>query len=244
MSQPATRQRIKPFVEEFQLDPDEFATPIDTFQHFNDFFSRRLKPESRPIDSSPTSVVFPADGRHLGFQDLSTIESVFVKGQCFDLDQIFLDPSLKERYQHGTAVLSRLCPTDYHRFHFATAGKPQTAKLLNGPLYSVSPLALRQHLSYLWENKRMITLLETSDLGLVTIIEFGATNVGSIHQTYPSEKPVLKGEEKGYFSFGGSATMTFFEPDRIRLMPDLLEHSRARRELYARMGDVMASHSQ
>jgi phosphatidylserine decarboxylase len=242
MNQPATQERITPFVKEFQLDASEFVKSIGEFLHFNDFFSRELKPESRPIDSSPDTVVFPADGRHLGFQDLSMTESVFVKGQRFDLNQLFLDRSLAERYQKGSAVLSRLCPTDYHRFHFATAGTPSLPKLAQGPLYSVSPLALRQHLSYLWQNKRMITQLETENLGLVTIVEFGATNVGSIHQTFQSGSPVSKGQEKGYFSFGGSATMTFFEPDQVRLMPDLIEHSQATRELYARMGDVMATH--
>jgi len=242
MNQPATRKRIAPFVEDFQLDASEFVKSIGEFLHFNDFFSRELKPESRPIDSSPETVVFPADGRHLGFQDLSMTESVFVKGQRFDLNQLFLDHSLAERYQNGSAVLSRLCPTDYHRFHFATEGTPALPKLAQGPLYSVSPLALRQHLSYLWQNKRMITQLETENLGLVTIVEFGATNVGSIHQTFQAEMPVSKGQEKGYFSFGGSATMTFFEPNQVRLMPDLIEHSLAARELYGRMGDVMAIH--
>ena len=65
MSRPSTRQRIKPFIEDYELDVDEFLLQPDDFESFNEFFYRALKPESRPIDRDPAAVVFPADGRHL-----------------------------------------------------------------------------------------------------------------------------------------------------------------------------------
>lgn len=113
--------------------------------------------------------------------------------------------------------------------------------MLNGPLYSVSPVALRRQISYLWENKRMITLLNSQRLGTVAILEIGATNVGSIHQTFIPGQPVQKGAEKGYFSFGGSSTITIFERGRVSLAEDLIRESSHQRELYARMGDAMAT---
>ena len=241
MNQTGSRTRITPFLKQFGLDASEFEKKVDAFEHFNDFFSRKLRSASRPVNSNEASVVFPADGRHLGFQNLASIEGVFVKGQEFKLAELFHDDALATRYKEGTAILSRLCPTDYHRFHFSTDGVPTEAKIVRGALYSVSPLALRQNLSYLWHNKRMITRLQSDTLGEVTIVEFGATNVGSITQTFAPNKPVKRGEEKGFFSFGGSATMTFFEPGRITLMSDLSENSRSHRELYARMGDTMAT---
>ena len=69
----------------------------------------------------------------------------------------------------------------------------------------------------------------------------GATNVGSIVQTYQPGKPVAKGEEKGYFEFGGSSTLLLFEPGRVQLSPDLQEQSRQQRELYARVGDRLGT---
>ena len=239
MSRPASAGRIKPFVETFQLDVSEFAQALEEYGSFNDFFSRRLKPDARPIDSNPASIVFPADGRHLGFQDLSSVSQVFVKGQGFDLTTFLGDPALAAKYQGGSAVLSRLCPLDYHRFHFATAGCPGAAWLISGVLYSVNPMALRQRLAYLWENKRMLTRLATKTLGEVLIVEIGATNVGSITQTFRSDDAIEKGDEKGYFRFGGSATMTLFEPGRVKLSDDLLHYSAQSIELYAKMGDVM-----
>ena len=240
MNRPASRFRIRPFVEQFRLDPGEFVKDLDQFEHFNDFFARRLKSESRPIDSSAQCAVFPADGRHLGFSDLSAADSVFVKGQRWDLPALFQDESLAEQYQHGAAVLSRLCPTDYHRFHFPVGGNAEKPALIGGHLYSVSPLALRRRLSFLWQNKRMITQLSNPKFGEVAIIEFGATNVGSIHQTFSAKKLVVKGQEKGFFRFGGSAVMTFFEPGRVKLAEDVLQNTQNQREVYARMGDAMA----
>ena len=153
MDRPSTVAKVKPFVESFGLDAQEFAKKMDEFTSFNDFFSRELKSEARPIADDRDAVVFPADGRHLGFQDLSKVKHVFVKGQSFDLDALLGNADLANRYRNGSAVLSRLCPTDYHRFHFSVQGKAGQTKRINGDLYSVNPMALRQNLNYLCENK-------------------------------------------------------------------------------------------
>jgi phosphatidylserine decarboxylase len=237
MNRPVSRNKVLPFIHNFGLDVKEFAGAPESYRTFNEFFYRRLKSGARPVDPDPAAVVFPADGRHLGFPDASRIDGVFVKGQRFDLARLLGNAGLAARYAHGSLVLSRLCPVDYHRFHFPLAGKPSETKLLNGPLYSVNPIALRRNLAYLWENRRTLTTLKTKTFGDVLLLEIGATNVGSIVQTYEPGRAVAKGDEKGYFRFGGSSTLLLFEPDRLRLADDLVAQSRHRRELYARVGD-------
>lgn len=244
MDKPGSRERIAPFIEKYRLDPAEFAEAPDSFASFNEFFCRRLKPTARPIDSDPARVIFPADGRHLGFQNVAAAPGIFVKGQQFDVPALLGDAALGARFREGTLIISRLCPVDYHRFHFPWSGTPGTPRLINGPLYSVSPIALRRRLACMWENKRVVTELITPDLGTVLIIEVGATNVGSIIQTMTPGQPVAKGDEKGCFKFGGSTTITLFEPGRVTLAPDLAEHSARQVELYARIGDFMATAAQ
>jgi phosphatidylserine decarboxylase len=114
-------------------------------------------------------------------------------------------------------------------------------KQIGGPLFSVSPIALRGNLAYLWTNKRTLTRLETADFGTILLLEIGATCVGSIIQTHGSGEPVIKGAEKGCFAFGGSSTITIFEPGAVTLAADLLDHSSRQTELYARMGTVMGT---
>jgi len=239
MSTPESKSRIAPFIAEYGLDPADFAESPEAYGSFNEFFYRKLKPEARPIDRDANSVVFPADGRHLGFQKASAIGGVFVKGQKFDLAALLGDAELAEKYADGALVLSRLCPVDYHRFHFPAAGIPSETVVLNGPLFSVSPIALRKNLGYLWENKRTLTRLETPNLGTVLCLEIGATCVGTIVQTFGPGSPVDKGAEKGYFAFGGSSTITIFEPDSVLLENDLRHHSAKQVELYAKIGTRM-----
>jgi phosphatidylserine decarboxylase len=239
MDSAGSTRKIRPFIEKYHLDTSDFACAPDEFASFNEFFHRALRPGARPIADDPDAAVFPADGRHLGFQDVSKIDGVFLKGQRFDLVALLSDAALAARYSTGSLVLSRLCPVDYHRFHFPVRGIAGESRLIDGPLFSVNPIALRRHLAYLWENKRVLTELRSERFGLIQLIEVGATNVGSIVQTYRPGEPVTKGTEKGYFRFGGSSTITLFEPDRIELAADLIAQTVEFRELYAHVGDAM-----
>lgn len=239
MSAPASRKKVASFITTYGLNPREFADDPESYRNFNEFFFRKLKPGARPIHGDPDSAVFPADGRHLGFENLTATEGIFVKGKKFKLEKLVGDPELAKQYEHGTIVLSRLCPVDYHRYHFPVNGTPGKPHLINGALYSVSPLALRQNINFLTENKRAYTKIFSPEFGQVLMFEVGATCVGTFEYTFLPDVPVKKGDEKGYFKFGGSETILLFEPGRIELAPDLVENSRQGRELYAHMGDFL-----
>jgi phosphatidylserine decarboxylase len=88
MDQPSTRNKIALFIREYELGVSVFVCKVDDFANFNEFFFQKLKPEVRPIDSDPASVVFPADGRHLCVPDLSRCDGLFVKGKMFDSQYI------------------------------------------------------------------------------------------------------------------------------------------------------------
>ncbi len=239
MDKPETKSKVLPFIDDYGMDSKEFADTPESYSTFNEFFYRKLRPEARPIAESPA--VFPADGRHLGFPNIDEIDGFFVKGQRFNLDALLDDPALSEKFRGGTLILSRLCPVDYHRYHFPVAGTAGPTKIINGPLFSVSPIALARNLAYLWKNKRSITRIETETMGTVLMMEIGATCVGSIFQTYQPNNKVEKGAEKGYFGFGGSSTITIFEPGKVTLADDLLKNSAQQIETYALMGDTLGS---
>jgi phosphatidylserine decarboxylase len=178
----------------------------------------------------------------LGFDDISLIEGIFVKGEKFSLATLLQDQKLAERFHRGAMVLSRLCPVDYHRFHFPVSGVPDQPRVIRGPLFSVSPIALKRNIHILALNRRALCRLESPTFGLVLMLEVGATNVGSFEYTFQPGDPVEKGAEKGYFKFGGSLIITLFEAERVQLATDLIETSRQGIELYARVGDEMGRH--
>jgi phosphatidylserine decarboxylase len=160
-----------------------------------------------------------------------------VKGAKFTVEEMLGDADLAARLSGGSMLISRLCPVDYHRFHFPVAGIPSEARLIKGSLYSVNPIALRQNILYLVRNKRFVTLVESAIFGTVAMIEVGATNVGSIVESFVPGRPVLKGEEKGLFSFGGSCVITLFARSRVVFDADIVGQSATCTETYARMGD-------
>ncbi len=241
MDRPSSRAKVVPFVENYGIDMDECVEAEEAFDSFNAFFYRKLKPTARPIAMGESAVCFPADGRHIAIPDLSHVDSVYVKGQAFDLNAFLGSKDLADTFSGGTAVISRLCPVDYHRFHAPVAGKLIDQKTIGGSLYSVSPIALRRKLSYLWENKRVLTLIETEQWGQVAFVAIGATCVGRIQMTREKGDSVAKGDELGYFAFGGSCVATFFEKDRIKLADDLITHSAQSIEVYSKMGDLMGN---
>ncbi|MEY4939591.1 MAG: hypothetical protein RIQ93_1326 [Verrucomicrobiota bacterium] len=237
MNKTVSSLRIMPFITEYDIDVDEFAKSPFDYKTFNEFFYRALKPEARPIAPAPELAVFPADGRHLAFQDIQAAAGFYVKGSKFSFAELLGDEEVATKFAGGAMLISRLCPVDYHRFHFPVAGLPGESRLIQGWLYSVSPVALRRRLRYLIENKREITLIESPQFGTVAMVEVGATNVGAIRQNYVPGRPVEKGTEKGLFAFGGSCVITVFQRGRITFDDDIVAQSAQQLETYARMGD-------
>ena len=231
-----SQKKIRPFIQKFHINEGEFADSVKSFKSFNDFFTRKLKIDARPLDQS---AVLPADGRYRVYPQLGESEGIWVKGKYFDLEKLLDSKVLAKRYKSGAVMIARLCPVDYHRFHFPFDCKAGDFRLINGPLYSVSPIALKYNIDILHENKRVITQLESDEFGSVQFIEIGATNVGSIVQTYQAGLEQKKGDEKGYFEFGGSCIIMLFEPGRIHFADDLIHYSSQNLEVRGFMGQAL-----
>lgn len=220
-----SRKKILPFIEHFQVNTEEFQKEVKEFTSFNDFFIRKLKYTARPIAKGSDRAVLFADGRYLVYPDLASVDSFLVKGKRFTLKEFLRDEKLASKYEDGEMVMARLCPTDYHRFHFPFDCIPERPVFIHGPLFSVNPWALQKNIRILSENRRMRTLLKSKEFGEVLYVEIGATYVGSIIQTFAPDLPYKKGDEKGFFSFGGSCVILLFEKGRIRFDDDLVRNS-------------------
>lgn len=231
-----TKRKILPFIAHHGIDVTECEKPVESYPSFDAFFIRTLKKESRPLAPGP---IIPADGRYLFYQHVADCNGLVVKKKKFTLKKLIRNDALAHAYSEGSVVIARLAPSDCHRFLFPCDCVPGPARLINGPFYSMHPLAILQNIVSLTENKRMITELKTDQYGTILFIEVGATAVGSIHQTYEPGILYRKGDEKGYFSFGGSSLVLLFEKGRIRLASDILTHSAQRIETLCQMGQPL-----
>ncbi|MDR2200681.1 MAG: archaetidylserine decarboxylase, partial [Puniceicoccales bacterium] len=239
MRRPSSRKKIRPFVDCYKIDTKICEKKLEDFLSFDDFFSRKLQKTARPIAVHSQKIIFPCDGRHLLVRDFKKLPPFFIKGQQFNLKKLLQNDELYERFKNGVAVISRLNPTDYHRFHFPCNAVIRRIYKVGGDYLSVNPIALRNRIAILFEKKRIVSVLQSEDVEQFLRVEIGATFVGSITQTAEVGRLYFKGEEKGYFSFGGSTVMTIFKENKVDFAEDLCEQSAEGMEIFALMGDEM-----
>ncbi|MCB0836592.1 MAG: phosphatidylserine decarboxylase [Bacteroidetes bacterium] len=235
MSRNRSIKRIQPFVDQYDIDMDEAIKPIDEFNSFNDFFYRELKPDIRDMDEG---FVSPADGKIIAFEHIDAVGDFFVKGHQFTLEEFLQDKELAEKYQTGSMFIVRLAPNDYHRFHFPYGGHISEPTRISGRYYSVSPYALFKNFTKVFcGNEREYAILSTKDIGDVLLAPVGATMVGTIIETYEPDSEINKGDEMGYFAFGGSSMVILIEKGKIEIDEDLLRNTRNGMETSIRMGE-------
>jgi phosphatidylserine decarboxylase len=232
-----SRRRIAGFVASLGIDLAEAERPLDAYGSLDDFFTRRLRAGARPIDPDPAHLLSPADARTLVVPRLDGA-CLRVKGTQIDLDELLRDAALARRYAGGAALIARLAPADYHRFHFPDDGVASPARAIGGRLHSVHPIALAAGAPSL-ANKRTVTLLDSRGFGPLALVEVGALCVGTIVQTY-RPGTVRRGDEKGIFRFGGSTVVLLAEPGRLGFDDDLVECSREGMETLVRVGTRVA----
>ena len=237
MEKPSSSDKIQPFIEEYGVDIS--IAQEQNFNSFNEFFIRKLKPQARPIIRDSLAVASPADGKVLAYENINNSD-FYIKGVRFNVESFLNNSELAKKYKNGSMIVFRLAPPDYHRYHFPVSGKvPQANTKIDGDYYSVNPLALREKAEIFWLNKREYGVIESPVFGNVVMLEVGATMVGSMLQSY-SGTSIKKGDEKGYFKFGGSTVVLLFEKDKIQIDQDLLFNTSNSLETTIKMGEQIA----
>lgn len=237
MDKPESVKKIPSFIEQADINIAEAKKRVEEFKSFNDFFYRELKEGARTVDYRENVLASPADGKILAFENLDIEKEFYIKGDKFTLEEFFADKGLANKYKNGVFIIIRLAPIDYHRFHFPADGEISESKLIDGVYYSVSTHAIKKNFRILCENKREYSILKTEKFGDIAMFEVGATMVGGIKQSYKSNSYVKKGEEKGYFYFGGSTCVLVFERGKVKIDEDLLENTKKGIETKVYMGE-------
>lgn len=233
---PASKKDIEPFLKDFEMNLDEYVVPEGGFESFNDFFIRYKKHVSFPKESN----VFgsPCDARLSVSRIENGVPALKVKGKDILLPDL-LGQFKNKCPQRGWAMTFRLCPLDYHRFHFVDDGRVSKFHKLGTQLHSVNPWALEQLPQIFEWNERQLSVQETKNFGDIIYLEVGAMCVGRIHQTYEAESLALRGQEKGYFDFGAS-TLVLVVDDSIQIDAEILKWNEKGTEVLVRLGQQIA----
>ena len=207
----------------------------------SEFFIRRFRPGARPTAPAPKMAAF-AEARYFAWSETNDSTALPVKGARLSPRQLLAGGVTDEqaaRLAGGPLLLARLCPTDYHRFHFPDSGTWLSCRRVPGRLHSVNPVALEARPRTFLEIERQVSVLDCDALGLLAFVEVGALGVGRIVQSREARGRFERGEEKGYFLFGGSTVIVVGEPGRWSPDEDLLAATAQGIETLIRLGEAV-----
>ncbi|CCF60451.1 hypothetical protein KAFR_0K00950 [Kazachstania africana CBS 2517] len=233
---PLSVKQIEPFIKFHSLDTSEC---LETeYKCFNEFFYRKLKPGSRtPESPDPRVLISPADSRCTTFSSIQESKEIWIKGTKFSIGR------LTNNYEHKTfnewttsVAVFRLAPQDYHRFHSPCDGVIGEPQYIDGEYYTVNPMAVRSELDVFGENIRVIIPIETEEFGQILFIPVGAMMVGSIILTCKKGDRIERGQELGYFKFGGSTIIVVLQKRNLYFDSDLVKNSSEQLETLVKVG--------
>ncbi|MCL2825949.1 MAG: phosphatidylserine decarboxylase [Eggerthellaceae bacterium] len=223
----SSKRKIDALIALYGIDTSEFAK--QDFESFNDFIIRDLKPGSRPIGKG---LIAPADSQLLALK-ISDDVILNVKGKGYTVGQLIQEQS----HRFGLCLIFRLEVQDYHHYCFPDDGETLSHKHISGVLDSVNlPTTGKFALA---TNVREVSLLQTESFGKMAYVEVGALLVGRIVNTHQGAR-FAKGDEKGYFEFGGSTVVLLLEKDAAAIKPAILESSRQGKETRVRQGETLS----
>lgn len=232
MDSPLSKPLIKRFIKSSRMDTSQYI--MYDFSSYNDFFTRRVRPEMRPVDFSPEHLISPCDSK-LSVHKIGRNSVFRIKGSRYRVSDLVGDSALAESYSGGLCLIFRLEVDDYHRYCYIDNGTKSGNIHIKGELHTVNPIALERYNIYK-RNSREYTILHTENFGDVVQVEVGAMMVGRI-VNHDGECTVRRGAEKGMFEFGGSTIVMLFRKDSIAVDSDILRNSANGDETIVKYGE-------
>ena len=244
---PSSHRKVKPFIEKFNIKIDEYEPgsrpsldPRESYRTFNEFFIRKFKRGKRSFVTEMQQMAAFAEARYVGFDAVDEKSVYPVKGSYLLAKDLVGNDQIAKIFEGGPLLIARLCPVDYHRFHYPDNGKVLEHYPVTGVYDSVNPLALQYKNQIFIKNERHVSILQTENFGRLAYIEVGAICVGKIVQTHRWNKTFLRGEEKGYFLFGGSTVILLGEKGAWRPSSDISKNTAQGIETYLHLGQEVA----
>jgi len=223
---------IKPFIRANQIDMEQFEAT--EYASYNEFFSRKIRPSARKVDFEPAHLISPCDSKLTALPiDAST--RFTLKHTEYSVASLLKNDELAQSYNGGYALIFRLTVDDYHRYCYFDDGAKEEQVRLPGALHTVNPIA-NDYFPIYKENAREYTILHTRSFGDAVMMEVGALMVGRI-VNHHEKATVVRGQEKGYFQFGGSTVVVLLKAGAAVIDEDILLNSREGVETVVRMGE-------
>ncbi len=225
---------IPKFVEKNNINMDEYED--EWYYSFNEFFTRRIKPELRPIDPSPSVLIAPSDGE-LSIYRIRKNTVFPIKQTRYTLRSLLKDRKLAKKYENGWCMVYRLGVDNYHRYIYPDNGRVYMRRRIRGVLHTVRPVALEK-MPVFSENTREYMILNTENFGHIIQMEVGAMLVGKIDNSGFKYK-FKRGKEKGKFLYGGSTIVVLLRNGPYRPVDKFIPATNTGMEVSVKMGEAV-----
>jgi len=231
MNSKLSKPKIKPFIKKNNINIAEYEER--KYRSYNDFFTRKIRPEMRLIDLDPNHFISPCDCKLSAYtiQDGSVF---FIKDSVYSIKDLLGGNEIYKEYSGGFCLIFRLTVDDYHRYCYIDDGSKSENTFIKGKLHTVQPIALEKYNIYK-RNCREYTVLSTENFGNVVQIEVGAMMVGRIVNLH-EEHTFKRGEEKGMFEFGGSTVVLLVKKDTVMIDKHIVENTNEGKETIVKFG--------
>ena len=231
----ASRIFIPLFLKKGNIDLSEYLP--ERYASFNACFTRRIRPERRPVDAADAHLIAPCDGRLSAYRiDGSTIP---IKHSRYSVAQLLGNDPRSAEFQDGVCLVFRLCVDDYHRYRYFDSGRKGENHFVAGALHTVRPIAL-ENTDVFVQNAREYTFMQTDHFGLCAQIEVGAMLVGRIKNLHGAHT-FARGEEKGYFEYGGSTIVLLLKKNAANIPESIFADTQNNIEQRVLCGSMIAS---
>ena len=227
MNSSLSKGQIKSFVEKNNIYESQ------NYHSYNDFFTRTIKEGVRHIDEDESVLIAPCDSKLTVYPIADSLQ-LKIKNSFYTIEDLLMSPTLADEYRGGLCLVFRLTVDDYHHYHFIDDGTAEKDHFIKGIFHTVNPIASDYYPIYK-TNSRSYTVLHTKHFGDVVQMEVGAMMAGKITNLH--KQSFKRGEEKGYFEFGGSTVVLFIKKDVVEIDEDILSHSKNEDEVRVLMGE-------
>lgn len=228
----ASQFMIVPFIKNAGIDMTEYE--LAAYRSYNEFFTRKIRKECRPVDMTPEHLISPCDSK-LSIYKINQQSIFSIKNSFYSVGSLLKCGKLAEKYSGGYCMIFRLEVDDYHRYIYIDNGRKSGNRHIKGCYHTVNPVALETADVYK-ENTREITILHTENFGDVVQAEVGAMMVGRI-VNHDGAGEIRRGDEKGMFEFGGSTVVLLFKEDMVIPDEDILKNTSDGFETIVKMGE-------
>ncbi len=225
LDSPASAAHLDTFTSKPNYNIDDYFVGPSGWLTFNQFFAREVKPGKRPIAEPRDDrvIVSPADAVFMGYWPIDDDATITAKGATWKISELLDGSPYADAFKGGIYTHSFLYIDDYHRYHVPVAGELKEVRNISGRVYmdvtreADGSFGIVDGDTYQFRQERGLVVIDSPEVGLVAVLPIGMSYVSSVNLTPDVGATLQKGDEFGFFLFGGSDIVMLFQDRNIVL---------------------------